>query len=183
MSFPFWGSTLTHSGQCAVSRSNNMSDDDKGGKQEWTPPASQEEFNRIIADRVKREREKYADYDDLKAKAKLVDDAEQAKKSAVEKLTDRINALEAELGASRQEATKARIQAKYKVSDEDAELFLTAGDAEGLEKQAKALADRAATRQAKGPVVPSQKGGEDDTGSKADTLRALASQVFKHNSE
>lgn len=114
--------------------------------------------------------------------AKRLAGLEQAKKSAEEQWHERITALEAELGSTRQEAMKARIQAKYKVSDEDAELFLTAGDAEGLEKQAKALADRAATRQAKGPVVPSQKGGE-DKGANPDPLRELASQVFKHNSE
>ena len=160
-----------------------MSDDDKGGKQEFTPPATQEELNRIIDARLKREREKFADYDDLKARAKQLEDLEQSKKSAEEQLTERITALEAELGASRHDATRARIQAKYKVSDDDAELFLTAGDAEGLEKQAKALADRTADRKAKGPVVPSQKGGEDDKNLKADPMRELASRVFNNNSD
>lgn len=160
-----------------------MSDDDKGGKQEFTPPATQEELNRIIDARLKREREKFADYEDLKVKAQKFTDLEQDKKSDEEKWTERITALETELGTSRQEATKARIQAKYKVSDDDAELFLTAGDAEGLEKQAKALADRTADRKAKGPVVPSQKGGEDDKNLKADPLRELASRVFNNNSD
>lgn len=164
-----------------------MSDDDKGGKPEFTPPASQEELNRIIDARLKREREKtaerYADYEELKAKAQQADALEQSKKTAEEKLTERITALEAELGKSQSEATKARIQAKYKVSDEDAELFLTAGDAEGLERQAKALADRIADRKAKGPVVPSQKGGEDDKNLKPDPLREFASRVFKSNSD
>lgn len=160
-----------------------MSDDDKGGKPEFTPPATQEDLNRIIDARLKREREKYADYEDLKAKAQKVTDLEQSKKTAEEKLTERITALESELGKSRQEATRARIQAKYKVSDDDAELFLTASDADGLEKQAKALADRVADRRAKGPVVPSQKGGEDDNALKANPLRAIAQQVFNNSEE
>jgi YesN/AraC family two-component response regulator len=158
-----------------------MSED--GGKQDFTPPATQEELNRIIDARLKREREKFADYDDLKARAKQLEDLEQSKKSAEEQLTERITALEAELGASRHDATRARIQAKYKVSDDDAELFLTASDADGLERQAKALADRAADRKAKGPVVPSQKGGEDDKNLKPDPLRAIAQQVFKQSDE
>lgn len=160
-----------------------MSEDSKtGGKSGFTPPASQEELDRIIGERVKRERDKFADYEDLKAKAKQVDDAEQAKKSAEQKLADRIAALEAELGKSQQDATRARIQAKYKVSDDDAELFLTAGDAEGLEKQAKALSDRIADRKAKGPVVTSQKGGDDRT-PKADPMRELARKVFTNSDD
>src|SRR5690348_2544032 len=40
---------------------------------EWTPPASAEEFNRIIQERLKRETRKYRDYDTLKAKAEQYD--------------------------------------------------------------------------------------------------------------
>ncbi|WP_024356688.1 hypothetical protein [Leucobacter chironomi] len=40
-----------------------------GGKPEYTPPASQEELDRIVESRLARERSKYADYDDLKKKA------------------------------------------------------------------------------------------------------------------
>jgi hypothetical protein len=39
----------------------------------WTPPASQEEFDRIINDRLKRERSKFRDYDTLKTKAQQFD--------------------------------------------------------------------------------------------------------------
>jgi hypothetical protein len=39
----------------------------------WKPPASQEEFDRIIADRLKRETKKYRDYDALKDKATKYD--------------------------------------------------------------------------------------------------------------
>lgn len=43
-------------------------DNDEGkGKEKYTPPASQEEFDRIITDRVNREKRKYADYDTYKA--------------------------------------------------------------------------------------------------------------------
>lgn len=40
-----------------------------GGKNEWTPPKDQAEFDRIIQDRLTREQRKFADYDALKAKA------------------------------------------------------------------------------------------------------------------
>jgi hypothetical protein len=40
---------------------------------EWKPPASQEELDRIVQDRLKRETRKYRDYDSLKAKAEQYD--------------------------------------------------------------------------------------------------------------
>lgn len=53
----------------------------------YTPPASQDELNRIIGDRVARERAKYSDYDDIKAKAeahdKAVADAQTEQEKAV----------------------------------------------------------------------------------------------------
>jgi hypothetical protein len=46
----------------------------QGGQQsEWKPPASQEELDRIITDRLKRETRKFRDYDSLKAKAEQYD--------------------------------------------------------------------------------------------------------------
>ena len=49
----------------------------EGGQQDqqptWAPPASQEELDRIITERLKRETRKYRDYDTLKAKAEQYD--------------------------------------------------------------------------------------------------------------
>ncbi len=65
---------------------------------------TQEEVNRITAERVRREQEKFADYSDLQAKAKRLLELEDADKSELEKLTNRIAASEqrnAELEAKR----------------------------------------------------------------------------------
>lgn len=43
------------------------------GGSTYTPPATQEELNRIVESRLQRERNKYADYDTLKEKASMVD--------------------------------------------------------------------------------------------------------------
>lgn len=64
------------------------------GNGDWTPPASQEELNRIIAARVSREREKFADYDDIKSKAAKFDEVEEAAKSELEKALARAEAAE-----------------------------------------------------------------------------------------
>lgn len=59
--------------------------DGKGKKAEYTPPATQEDLNRIIGERLSREREKYSDYEDLKAKAEKHDLALQAAMTEQEK--------------------------------------------------------------------------------------------------
>lgn len=61
--------------------------DGKGGSTSggYTPPASQEDLDRIVAARLSRERARYADYDDLKAKASKLDEIEQASATDLEK--------------------------------------------------------------------------------------------------
>lgn len=61
--------------------------EDGGEQQGFTPPASQDELNRIIADRLARERAKFADYDDLKAKADQLQALEDAQKTEAQAKT------------------------------------------------------------------------------------------------
>lgn len=51
---------------------------------------TQEDVDRIVGERIKREREKYADYDDLKAKANANDET----KSELEQLRERAEIAE-----------------------------------------------------------------------------------------
>lgn len=60
----------------------------------WTPPASQAELDRIISDRVSRERAKYQDYGDLKQKATQFDAIAEAQKSELQKAVERADAAE-----------------------------------------------------------------------------------------
>lgn len=60
---------------------------------------TQEEVNSIVGERLKRESAKYADYDDLKAKASKFDELEEANKSELQKMTEKNTALSAELEA------------------------------------------------------------------------------------
>lgn len=53
--------------------------------EEFKAPASQEELNRIVGERLARERQKFADYNDLKAKAKRLEEIEAASASDLEK--------------------------------------------------------------------------------------------------
>lgn len=62
---------------------------------------TQEQVNQMIADRVKREQAKYADYETLKAKAGKYDEAQNASKTEIEKLTEKLGSLETQLAASK----------------------------------------------------------------------------------
>lgn len=104
---------------------------------------TQSDIDRIVRERVKREREKFADYDDLKAKAGEAQTAEE-----------RIAKLEKEIKASQHEALKRRVQAAHGISNEDADLFLTGGDEDALTAQAQRLTAREAERKQQGNHVP-----------------------------
>ena len=58
---------------------------------------TQSELDAIINDRLKREREKYPDYEALKEKATRLDEIEEASKTELQKATERAEKLESEL--------------------------------------------------------------------------------------
>ncbi|MBA9002017.1 capsid assembly scaffolding protein Gp46 family protein [Thermomonospora cellulosilytica] len=70
---------------------------------------TQAELDRIVAERLRREREKYADYDDLKARAQAAD----ASKSELQKLAERVEAAEKRAADMEAKALRAEVaQAK-----------------------------------------------------------------------
>jgi hypothetical protein len=72
---------------------------------------SQEEVDRIVGDRLARDRQKYADYDDLKAKAAKLDDLEAANKTELERAIARAEKAEQEGKALRESAHRQLIEA------------------------------------------------------------------------
>lgn len=60
---------------------------------------TQADLDRIVKDRLTREREKYGDYDALKAKAEKFDEIEEASKTELQKATEKAKALQDELDA------------------------------------------------------------------------------------
>lgn len=122
---------------------------------EFKPITSQEDLNKVIADRVARERAKYADYKDVKAKATEFEKLQEANQTEAEKAAKRIAELEAELNNTRRDSMRLSIAAAHGITDaDDIELFLTGTDEETLTKQAKRLADRDADRKKNGNRVP-----------------------------
>lgn len=143
--------------------------------EEFKPITSQDDLNKVVADRVARERAKYADYKDVKAKATRLDQIEQANQTEAEKTAKRIADLESELNNTRRDSMRLGIASANGITDaDDIELFLTGTDEETLTKQAKRLAERTADRKKQGNRVPNE--GTTPTsreGEGLETVRAL----------
>lgn len=136
---------------------------------------SQEDLNRVLADRLERERAKFADYKDVKAKAAQLDALTEAKKTDEQKLFDRIAALEKANADLTLSTLRKSVQARFGIADEDADLFLTGADDETLTRQAQRLAGRDADRKKTGNVSPRE--GTNPKAASSD-MRDFTRQLF-----
>ena len=114
-------------------------------EQGFRAPASQEELDRIIQKRLDRERSRYADYDDVKARAERAAELE----GVAEDLRKRVEAFESK------EARSALVRKVASDNGVDHELLAEMrGDSEEeLTAQAKRLAERL---KPVAPVIPGQ---------------------------
>lgn len=80
----------------------------------WTPPASQADFDRIIQDRLSRERAKFADYDELKEKAQMLDATELELSSTADKAAAK--AREETLAEVNAKAVPRVVRAEFKAA-------------------------------------------------------------------
>ena len=138
--------------------------------QEESKVFTQDELNAIVGDRLKRERDKYADYDSLREKAQKYEEMEEANKSELEKAKERAQTLEAELNGLKK-AESLRVL-REKVANEAGipANLLTAEDEESLTAQANAIRDFA-----KGNSYPQVK----DAGEIANPTKTTTKDQFK----
>lgn len=116
----------------------------------YTPPQTQAELDRIISDRLSRERGKYADYDDLKAKAAKFDEADSASKTELQKLQDALAERDAKIAdlpkQARQQAIRFASEASKAgfLDPEDALAFIDVdlADTEAVKTALAELAER-----------------------------------------
>lgn len=113
---------------------NGGSDDGKGGdgqNQDNVLTLSQEELDRIIADRLARQQKKFADYDDLKTKLSEYEQAEEERKKAAMSEQERIEAEKAEALEKAQKAEEKSADALKRANERliRAEFRLLAKDA------------------------------------------------------
>lgn len=120
----------------------------------FTPITTQDDLNRIIGERLERERAKFSDYDDLKTKASKYDELDEANKSEAQRLNDQLAAEKSAREQAEATALRYRVASKHGVSEEDAELFLTGSDEDTLTKQAERLSDRVDQQRRQGNHVP-----------------------------
>lgn len=88
---------------------------DAGTESSFNPITTQADLDRIIGERVARERNKFADYADLKTKADAFDAAEQANLSALEKMTKRAEKAENETAQLKFNAIKFEVAGEKSV--------------------------------------------------------------------
>ena len=143
----------------------------EGDGQQQEQSFMQADVDRIVRERVRRERERFADYDALKAKAEGAQTAEQ-----------RIAALEATLAEAEAKEKRAQLVARiagdHKITDpDDIRLFLTGSDEDTLTAQAARLAERVASERKQGNYVPNE--GKTTTPQGDADMRAFARQLFE----
>lgn len=95
----------------ATGTNNDATEETTAQGKEFTPPSSQEELDQVIQSRIARERNKFADYEDVKAKAARLDEIEEANKSEIEKQEEVFKALQAENEALKLESLRSRVAA------------------------------------------------------------------------
>jgi hypothetical protein len=139
---------------------NTGGDQSASGSAEFKPITSQDELNKALSERLTRERNKvsarFADYDEVKAKAAEFDKLADANKSEIEKLTDRVTKAESEAAKLPERVAdqlRTHLIAVHEINADDAELFLTAKDPEVLIKQAERLVGREKDRKKQGNHV------------------------------
>lgn len=120
---------------------------------EFTPPASQEEFDRIIASRISRVERKYADYGELKAKAEQFDAYQDSQKTVEEKLAAENTRLHEQIKAFEAKELRSRIASECGL---DAKLLgmLNGSTEEELRQQAEVMAGVLASVSTPAPSGP-----------------------------
>lgn len=131
-------------------------------KQEKT--FTQGEVDQLIKDRAERiAKQKYADYDDLKAKA-----------GESKTLEERVAQFEAKYQAAETARLRSDIAAQFQIAAEDRDLFLTGTDEDTLTAQAKRLAERESERKKQGNVAPKEGAARHSGSENSDKLQFVS---------
>jgi hypothetical protein len=97
---------------------NNSGTTPPAGNEGFKPPATQEELNRIIAERVKRAEAKYAGFGDLKKKAEQFDAIAEAQKTELQRSQERAEAAEKRAAEVERELVRSQVAVTKKLPAE-----------------------------------------------------------------
>lgn len=146
----------------------------KEGTKEFEAITSQEDFDKAIQARIARERAKFTDYDELKAKADKLTEIENANKTETEKAQTALAEAQAQLAELTAAKTRAEVAAAKGIP---AELLSGSTQAE-LEASADALIAFKGEQQATRLHIPNE--GKSPTSGRGDgELREFTQQLFK----
>ncbi len=142
------------------------------GAQDSTPKTfTQEQLDSMIEARLKREREKYSDYEDLKAKAQKYDEQADSR-TELEKVTEQVSSLKAELDAKNKAEEIRNVREKVAKEKNVPASLLTAETEEDCATQADAIL---AFARPAGSYPTVKDGGEpSNAGGKASTGKQFA---------
>lgn len=118
-----------------VNQENNQAEE----QQERT--FTQAELESVLADRMKRIREKYADYDQLKEKAGRLDQIEEASKTELQKAREKAAGLQKELDELRTAASRREMRDRIASELGVPASLLTADTEDGCKEQAQGILD------------------------------------------
>lgn len=102
---------------------------------------TQAEVDAIVGERLARDRAKYADYDDIKAKADKFDQMEEKNKSELQKAIERGDKLQTELDAIKNANAIRDIRSKVAEETGVPASLITAETEEDCKNQARAILD------------------------------------------
>ena len=140
-------------------------DGDQGDQKPQT--FTQADVEKIVRDRLAQQaKNRFGDYEDLKAKA-------EGAKTVEQKLAD----LEAKHAEAEARALRSDIATKHGISAEDRDLFLTGSDEATLTAQAKRLAERIADQKKNGNRAPKE-GATTTSGNTDSDARTFARNLF-----
>lgn len=129
--------------------------------EDFRAPASQEELDRIIAARLDRERKKFADYDDVKARASKFDELEESRKSEAQRLQEQLTTLQERAATAERDRERLAVIAKHGIP-EDFHDLVHGSTPEALEASAAKvktlIAATAQPEQAASFVIPGEGG-------------------------
>ena len=138
---------------------------------------TQDEVNGIVAERLNRDRQKFADYETLKKKAEEFDKLQEANKTELEKANERASALEAELNTIKQAQALQEMRSKVSAQTGVPINLLTANSEEECLEQAKAI--KAFAIPAQYPIV---KDGGEVNGNPTASTRSQFAEWFNKQS-
>jgi len=144
-----------------------------GSDSGFTPPQTQEEFNRMIAPRIERVKAQFADYGELKSKAEQFDQMRQASKSEQEQLTEQLTALRTQFEQQQAESKRLSVIAKHGIPTDYQELIIGADEAE-LEARAEKVKALIASKTDPFPAKADPSQGAGGGGGKKTTAQQFA---------